>query len=182
MQHNYMQHMQQKHNYQPGMQWHKGSGSGIGVYSAPCVNPSNAACVGVSGGPSEGPSNGASENNRILIVGPSFCGKTHLLLNKLRLICLEDPERQIRILKRSPEQNEFIEVGDALRDVSVEENVGDLEEYSGCCVVFDDMLDSNQKLIDPFFTTGRHKFCDVYYLSQSFFDVPKRQLETIRIK
>ena len=62
-----------------------------------------------------------------------------MLLNKLRLICLEDAERQIRILKRSPEQNEFIEVGDALRDVSVEENVGDLEEYSGCCVVFDDV-------------------------------------------
>ena len=28
--------------------------------------------------------------------------------------------------------------------------MGDLEEYSGCCVVFDDMLDSNQRLIDPF--------------------------------
>ena len=42
--------------------------------------------------------------NRTLIIGPSFCGKTHLLLNKLRLIRLEDPEKQIRIITRSPEQ------------------------------------------------------------------------------
>ena len=68
----------------------------------------------------------------------------------------------------------------ALRGVSVEENVEDLETYRGCCVVFDDMLDSNQKLIDPIFTRGRHKFCNVCYLSQSNFDVPKKQIETIR--
>ena len=108
--------------------------------------------------------------NRTLIVGPSFCGKTHLLLNKLRLIRLEDPEKQIRIITRSPEQYENIDIG----GVSVEENVGDLEEDRGCCVVFDDMLDSNQKLIDPFFTRGRHKSCDVYYLCQSYFDAPKK--------
>ena len=113
---------------------------------------------------------GVNETNRTLIVGPSFCGKTHSLLNKLRLIRLEDPEKQIRIITRSPEQYEFIDIG----GVSVEENVGDLEEYRGCCVVFDDMLDSNQKLIDPFFTRGRHKSSDVYYLCQSYFDAPKK--------
>ena len=172
MQHNYLQH-----NYQPRMQWHiqqqryNGSGTGSGVYNAPSI----AACVGVSGGDSGGPSGVAcnsgndadNENNKTLIVGPSFCGKTLLLLNKLRLIRLEDPERQIRIITRSPEHYEFIEVGGVLRDVSVEENVEDLQIYRGCCVVFDDMLHSNQKLIEPFFTKGRHKFCDVYYLSQS---------------
>ena len=116
----------------------------------------------------------ANETNRTLIVGPSFCGKTHLLLNKLRLIRLEDPEKQIRIITRSPEQYEFAELRNDIGGVSVEENVGDLEEYRGCCVVFDDMLDSNQKLIDPFFTRGRHKSCDVYYLCQSYFDAPKK--------
>ena len=112
----------------------------------------------------------ANETNRTLIVGPSFCGKTHLLLNKLRLIRLEDPEKQIRIITRSPEQYENID----MQGIEVEENVGDLEEYRGCCVVFDDMLDSNQKMIDPFFTRGRHKSCDVYYLCQSYFDAPKK--------
>ena len=130
---------------------------------------------------------GVNETNRTLIVGPSFCGKTHLLLNKLRLIRLEDPEKQIRIITRSPEQYE--DVGSKLKldlelgDIEVEGNVGDLEEYRGCCVVFDDMLDSNQKLIDPFFTRGRHKSCDVYYSCQSYFFMhQKRQLGTIRIQ
>ena len=115
---------------------------------------------------------GVNETNRTLIVGPSFCGKTHLLLNKLRLIRLEDPEKQVRIITRSPEQYEDVEL--YIQGIEVEENVGDLEEYRGCCVVFDDMLDSNQKLIDPFFTRGRHKSCDVYYLCQSYFDAPKK--------
>ena len=170
MQHNYRQHTQQQHNYQPGMPWHNVSGSGIGsgVYNAPCVAPSNAvsgaACVGVSGGPSEGPFIGVSEKTRTLLGGPSFCGRTHLLLNKLRLIRLEDPERQIRIITRSPEQYEFNEVRDALQDVSVEENVGDLEEYRGCCVVFDDMLDSSQKLIDPFFSLEEDTSCLMFII------------------
>ena len=112
--------------------------------------------------------------NRTLIVGPSFCGKTHLLLNKLRLIRLEDPEKQIRIITRSLEQYEDVKLDLELGDIEVEENVGDLDEYRGCCVVFDDMLDSNQKMIDPFFTRGRHKSCDVYYLCQSYFDAPKK--------
>ena len=99
-----------------------------------------------------GASKGPSENNRTLIVGPSFCGKTHLLLNMLRLFRLNDYEtnsslRQIRIITRSPEQYEDVkldlELGDALQDTSVEENVEDLETYRGCCVVFVDMLDSN---------------------------------------
>ena len=79
--------------------------------------------------------------------------------------------RQIRVITRSPEQYEGL-----LEDVSVEENVEDLEMYRGCCRVFDDMLDSNQKLIDRFFTRGRHNLCDVDYLSQSFFDVPKKTI------
>ena len=63
---------------------------------------------------------GASENNKTSVVGPSFCGKTHLLLNKLRLNRLDDPLRQIRIITRSPEQYKCLQ----LEDVSVEENVG----------------------------------------------------------
>ena len=112
--------------------------------------------------------------NRTLIVGPSFCGKTHLLLNKLQLIRLDDNTRKIHIITRSPEQNNKIKI----EDVSVEEDLGDksIQDFQNCCVVFDDMLDSNQKLIDPFFTRGRHNDLDVYYLSQSYFDLPKRTI------
>ena len=35
-------------------------------------------------------------NDRTIIVGTSFCEKTHLLLNKLQLFRLDDPEQQIK--------------------------------------------------------------------------------------
>ena len=44
------------------------------------------------------------ENNRRLSVGPSFCCKTHFLLNKLQLIRLDNPKQKIRINTRNPEQ------------------------------------------------------------------------------
>ena len=112
--------------------------------------------------------------NRTLIVGPSFCGKIHLLLNKLQLIRLDNPEQKICIITRSPEQYNKIEI----EDVSVDEDLEhkSLQDFQNCCVVFDDMLDSNQKLIDPFFTRGRHNDLDVYYLAQSSFDLPKRTI------
>ena len=117
---------------------------------------------------------GQQSCNRSLIVGPSFCGKTHLLLNKLQLIRLDNPEQKICIITRSPEQYNKIEI----EDVSVEEDLGDksIQDFQNCCVVFDDRLDSNQKLVDPFFTRGKHNDLDVYYLSQSYFDLSKRTI------
>ena len=112
--------------------------------------------------------------NRTLIVGPSFCGKTHLLLNKLQLIRLYDKEKQIHIITRPPGQYTNTEI----EDISVDEDLEDrtIQDFQNCCVVFDDMLDTSQKLIDPFFTRGRHNDLDVYYLSQSYFDLPKRTI------
>ena len=160
------------HGYSRGTPSHSSNNNNVGANAGAIAG---AVAEAVAGAVAEANAEAvANETNRTLIVGPSFCGKTHLLLNKLRLIRLEDPEKQIRIITRSPEQYENIDIGGASQGIEVEENVGDLEEYRGCCVVFDDMLDSNQKLIDPFFTRGRHKSCDVYYLCQSYFDAPKK--------
>ena len=45
----------------------------------------------------------------------------------------------------------------------MEGDLGDksIQDFQNCFVVFDDMLDSNQKLIDPFSTRGRHNDLDV---------------------
>ena len=88
---------------------------------------------------------------------------------------MSDSEKQIKILTRSPGQYQNTQ----LEDVSLEEDLEDrtIQDFKLCCVVFDDMLDG-KRLIDPFFTRGRHNLCDVYYLSQSFFDVPKRTIRT----
>ena len=119
--------------------------------------------------------------NSTLIVGPSFCGKTHLLLNKLQLIRLYDKEKQIHIITRSPGQYSEAALRNTnteIENISVDEDLQDrtIQYFRNCCVVFDDMLDTSQKLIDPFFTRGRHNDLDVYYLSQSNFDLPKRTI------
>ena len=112
--------------------------------------------------------------NRTLIVGPSFCGKTHLLLNKLRLIRLEDPEKQIHIITRSLGQYNGLHKNAS--HISVEEDPGhqSVQDFRNCCVVFDARLQS--EINKSIFTRGRHNLCDVYYLSQSYFDVPKRTI------
>ena len=97
-----------------------------------------------------------------------------MLFDKLQLIRFDNPEKNIHIITRSPEQNSIIEI----EDVSVEEDLEDrtLQDFKNFCVVFYDMLDSNQKLIDPFFTRGGHTDSDVFYLSQSYFDSSKRTI------
>ena len=40
-------------------------------------------------------------------------------------------------------------------------------------------MDSIQKLLDPFFTTGRHNDFDVFCLSQSYFGPTERTLRNI---
>ena len=68
-------------------------------------------------------------------------------LNKLQLSRLDNPEQQLKIITRSPEQYKNI----VIEDISVED-LGDksIQVYQHCCVVFDDMLDSNQKIIGLF--------------------------------
>ena len=120
------------------------------------------------------------------LVSSSFCGKTHLLLNKLHIIHLLNSEKQMKTIPRSPEQYsnfELKDTGDALlaellRCVSVEKDLQyrTIQGFRNCCIVFDDMLDSCQKIGDPFFTRGRHNDSDVYSLSQSYFDLPKRTI------
>ena len=64
-----------------------------------------------------------------------------MLLKKLQFTRLNNPLRQILIITRSPEQYNDIET----EDVSVEEDLEDrtLQDFQNCCVVVDDMLDSN---------------------------------------
>ena len=58
-----------------------------------------------------------------------------------------------------------------------------LNEFENSTVVFDDMLLSNQKSnIDLFFTRGRHSNIDIYYISQSYFHLPKITIRNIYIK
>ena len=52
-----------------------------------------------------------------------------------------------------------------------------MNKYKGSVVFFDGMLGAkNSSQIDEFFTRGRHEDLDVYYISQSYFALPRRSI------
>ena len=111
-----------------------------------------------------------NNNNRTLLVGPYFSGKTYLMLKILSRI----PDRDIYIITKSPPEQytnskiKIKEIGDEIKP---------LNEYENGILVFDDVLgSSNSRDIDQFFIRGRHNNLDIYYLSQSYFDLPKRTI------
>ena len=50
-------------------------------------------------------------------------------------------------------------------------------EYENAIIVFDDILGSSySRFIDQLCFRGRHNNLDIYYLSQSYIDLPKRTI------
>ena len=109
-------------------------------------------------------------NNRTLLVGPSFSGKTYLMLKILSRI----PDRDIYIITKSPPE-QYINSKIKIKEIGDE--IKPLNEYENGIIVFDDISgSSNCRFIDQFFIRGRHNNLDIYYLSQSYFDLPKRTI------
>ena len=84
------------------------------------------------------------------------------------------PDQDIYIITKSPPKQytkskiKIKEIGDEIKP---------LNEYENGIIVFDDILgSSNSRFIDQFFIRGRHNNLDIYYLSQSYFDLPKRTI------
>ena len=109
-------------------------------------------------------------NNRTLLVGPSFSGKTYLMLKILSRI----PNRDIYIITKSPPE-QYTNSKIKIKEISDE--IKPLNEYENGIIVFDDILGSSiSRFIDQFFIRGRHNNLDTYYLSQSYFDLPKKTI------
>ena len=83
-------------------------------------------------------------------------------------------DRDIYIITKSaPEQYTCSKI--KIKEISDE--IKPLNEYENGIIVFDDILgSSNSRFIDQFFIRGRHNNLDIYYLSQSYFDLPKRTI------
>ena len=108
--------------------------------------------------------------NRTLLVGPSFSGKTYLMLNILSRIS----DRDIFIVTESPpEQSSNAKI----KPKEKEEEITPLCEYKNVIIVFHGILgSSNSRYMDQFFKRGRLNNLDYYCLSQSYFDLPKRTI------
>ena len=108
-----------------------------------------------------------NNNNRTLLVGPSFSGKTYLMLKTLSRI----PDRDIHIITKSPPE-QYTNSKIKIKEISDE--LKPLIEYENGLIVFDDILgSSNSRFLDKFFVRGRHNILDFFYLLHSYFDLPK---------
>ena len=106
------------------------------------------------------------ENHRHNVIGPSNVGKTYYMLKILEKICNKRP---IHIITRSPNQYPNYKITTEIKPIN---------KYIGSVVIFDDMLGArNCSQIDEFFTRGRHEDLDVYYISQSYFALPRQSIK-----
>ena len=77
-------------------------------------------------------------------------------------------KRPIHIITRSPNQYPNYKTNNETKPIN---------KYKGSVVIFDDMLGAkNSFQIDEFFTRGRHEDLDVYYISQSYFALPRQSI------
>ena len=114
--------------------------------------------------------NGSNNNNPTLLVGPSFSGKTYLMLKILsRMI-----DRDIYIITKSPPEQY---INSKIKIEELTDEIKPVSEYENGIIVFDDILgSSNSRFIDQFFNRGRHNSLDIFHISQSYFDLPKRTI------
>ena len=102
------------------------------------------------------------ENHRHVVVGRSNVGKTYYMIKVLEKI---GNKRPIHIITRSANQYPTYKTSTEIKPIN---------KYKGSIVIFDDMLGArNSSRIDEFFTRGRHDDLDVYYISQSYFALPR---------
>ena len=100
-----------------------------------------------------------------VIIGPRNVGKTYYMLKMLGKI---GSKRPIHIITRSPNQYPNYKTSNEIKPIN---------KYKGSVVIFDDMLGAkNCSQIDEFFTRGRHEDLDVYYISQSYFGLPRQSI------
>ena len=105
------------------------------------------------------------ENHRHVVIGPSNVGKTYYMIKVLEKI---GNQRPIHIITRSPNQYPNYKTSTEIKPIN---------KYKGSIVIFDDMLGAkNSSQIDEFFTRGRHEDLDVYYISQSYFALPRQNI------
>ena len=77
-------------------------------------------------------------------------------------------KRPIHLITRSPNQYPNCKTSTDIKPIN---------KYKGSVVIFDDMLGAkNSSQIDEFFTRGRHEDLNVYYISQSYFALPRQSI------
>lgn len=119
---------------------------------------------------------------RCLITGPSSCGKTAVMLS-----LITDPNglkfENIYVYSKSLYQPKYQFLENVLKNVKGigyykfsenEEVIQPSEAKKHSVFVFDDIICDKQNNVSAFFSMGRHKDVDCFYLCQSYSRIPKQ--------
>ena len=107
----------------------------------------------------------AYEKYACVVIGLRDVGKTYNMLKILEKI---GNKRPIYIITRSLNQYPNYKTSKETKPINKD---------NGSVVIFDDMLGArNSFQIDEFFTRGRHEALDVYYITQSYFALPRQSI------
>ena len=105
------------------------------------------------------------ENHAKVVIGPRNVRKTNYMLKVLEKI---GNKRPFHIITRFPNQYANYRTSTEIKPTN---------KYRGSFVIFDNMLGArNSSQTDEFFTRERHESLDVYYISQSYFDLPRQSI------
>jgi hypothetical protein len=120
------------------------------------------------------------------IIGPSGCGKTTLMIDNY-ILCPgwlnwnKINHLYIYIYSKSLDQPQYqylIEKCKNIDEVTFISNQEDIIPLDECedksVVVFDDFILENQDVVRKYFTLGRHKKIDCWYLAQTYSKIPKQ--------
>lgn len=118
---------------------------------------------------------------RAIISGPSACGKTNSMLsllfdkNGLKF-------KNVYVYSKSLHQPKYVllaEILDGIKGINYfpfRENAEVVDSSKAKCnsvFIFDDIACESQKAVREYFSAGRHKSIDCFYLSQTYANIPK---------
>jgi len=123
-------------------------------------------------------------DTRILVIGSSGSGKTNLLMNYIKLspmtfshihIVFKTFEPLYELLQEKLKESGGVTFYD---DINKLPNLDDIQQEKGDqqLVVFDDQINESKKLntkVAEYFIRGRKKNLTMFFISQSFFKIPK---------
>ena len=128
-----------------------------------------------------------------MICGPSMCGKTSILhslllskhglkLQQLHVFSTTLYQPVYEILKRAIEENRINGINQYFHCYSNEDDVISVEDAPPHSImVFDDIASEKTNKMADYYSRGRHKNIDSFYLCQTYSKIPKQRFLRITL-